>query len=333
MSTSNSCKDDASKSNCECEVNDMLQNMSVVDNEVNIVSVCANCGKEGNDINNLCNKCKQVKYCNAACKKKHRSKHKKACEEHQRLAAEHAAELHDERLFKQPPPKEDCPICFLRMPSLCTGRNYMTCCGKVICCGCIHAIDEIDEEEKCPFCRVPAPEDEEMAEREKKRVEAGDVIAIHYLANNYRDGTYGFPQNYKKALELWHRAGELGYADAYCSIGNAYDRGQGVEVDKKKSVHYFELSAVRGCEVARKNLGCIEECAGNIDRALRHHMISVRSGYTGSLDIIKELYTYGHATTKEDYMKALQLYQEYLDEIKSPQRDKAAAADEKCRYY
>ena len=66
----------------------MLQNMSVVDNEVNIVSVCANCGKEGNDINNLCNKCKQVKYCNAACKKKHRSKHKKACEEHQRLAAE-----------------------------------------------------------------------------------------------------------------------------------------------------------------------------------------------------------------------------------------------------
>ena len=38
-------------------------------------------------------------------------------------------------------------------------------------------------------------------------------------------------------------------------------------------------------------------------------------------------------TTKEDYMKALQLYQEYLDEIKSHQRDEAAAADEKCRYY
>jgi len=59
------------------DVSNMLQNMST-DN----VSVCANCGKEGDDINNICNKCKQVKYCNASCKKKHRSKHKKHCEEH-----------------------------------------------------------------------------------------------------------------------------------------------------------------------------------------------------------------------------------------------------------
>ena len=42
--------------------------------------LCANCGKEGSDVTNTCNKCKSVKYCNAACKKKHRSKHKKACE-------------------------------------------------------------------------------------------------------------------------------------------------------------------------------------------------------------------------------------------------------------
>ena len=41
------------------------------------VEVCANCGKEGSDLN-ICNKCKSIKYCNAACKKKHRSKHKKS---------------------------------------------------------------------------------------------------------------------------------------------------------------------------------------------------------------------------------------------------------------
>jgi len=75
MSTSNSsCKDGASKSNDDgvCDMNDMLQNMNTVDN--NNASVCANCGKEGSsdEINNTCNKCKQVKYCNAACKKKHR---------------------------------------------------------------------------------------------------------------------------------------------------------------------------------------------------------------------------------------------------------------------
>ena len=80
-----------------------------------------------------------VKYCNAACKKKHRHKHKKECEEHVRLAAEHAAELHDIELFKQPPSDDDCPICFLQLPSLGTGRRYQTCCGKVVCSGCIYA--------------------------------------------------------------------------------------------------------------------------------------------------------------------------------------------------
>ena len=67
-------------------------------------TVCAACGKE--DPTNTCNKCKMVKYCNAACKKKHRSKHKKACERR-------AAELHDAELFKEHPPRDDCPICFL----------------------------------------------------------------------------------------------------------------------------------------------------------------------------------------------------------------------------
>ena len=51
--------------------------------------ICANCGKEGSDVTNTCNKCKSVKYCNAACKKKHRHKHKKACERYVAAARKH----------------------------------------------------------------------------------------------------------------------------------------------------------------------------------------------------------------------------------------------------
>lgn len=121
----------ASKSNDDVfEVIGKLHKMSTSDN--NDVSVCANCGKEGDDVNNICNKCKMVMYCNAACKKKHRSKHKKQCERR-------VAELHDKELFKQPPPDEDCPICFLRMPILYTGWTYKSCCGKRICSGCCYA--------------------------------------------------------------------------------------------------------------------------------------------------------------------------------------------------
>ena len=76
---------------------------------------CANCGKEGSNINNICNKCKAATYCNASCKKKHRSKHKMECE--RRVAEMHeeelererrVAELHDEKLFDQPPPNRRC---------------------------------------------------------------------------------------------------------------------------------------------------------------------------------------------------------------------------------
>jgi len=299
-------------------------------------SVCANCGKEGNSGNmnnmNTCNKCNQAKYCNAACKKKHRSKHKKQCERY-------LAELHDEKLFKKPPLlHKDCPICFERMPSYSTGGRYMSCCGQLICSGCIHAPvydDQGNEVAKktCPFCRVPPPSSEKEAiKRMLERVEVGDSIAIANLGSYYRDGTNGYPQDYPKALELWHRAAELGHAVSYRDIAYLYGNGLGVEKDKKKAVHYIELAAMKGYAASRHNLGFMEENAGNIDRALKHFMIAIRDGYADSLNGIKQMYSKGQVT-KDDYADALQSYQVYLSEIKSVQRDKAAATYEHCRYY
>ena len=163
-------------------------------------------------------------------------------------------------------------------------------------------------------------------------MEAGDARAIFSLGCDYRDGSDGFTQDYDKALEYWHRAGELGHAAAYGTIGSAYYKGEGVEVDKKKAKYFVEKAAIRGSVVARHNLGLVEEVAGNYERALKHYMIAVVSGDNDSLKQIKVFYSDGHAT-KEDYRKALQLYQTYLNEIKSDQRDEAAAADEEYRYY
>src|SRR6056300_409743 len=101
---------------------------SLIDNTATN-TVCASCGKEGGNLN-MCNKCNMVKYCNAACKKKHRSKHKKQCERR-------VAELHDEELFKEHPPTDDCPICFLPLPLDGGQTTFKSCCGKTICIGCI----------------------------------------------------------------------------------------------------------------------------------------------------------------------------------------------------
>ena len=201
----------------------------------------------------------------------------------------------------------------------------------------MRAINKVDSK-KCPFCRTPwpvcsTPETyEEVIERLNKRVEAGDADAISNLGGYYAEGRYGLLQDYTKALELWHRAGELGNAGAHHNIGNAYDHARGVEMDKKKARHYYELAAVSGSVEARHNLGSIEGKAGKHNLALKHFMIAVKSGYNKSLEAIRKMVMIRHAT-KDDYMKALKSYQAYMDKIKSEQRDKAAAAKEDYKYY
>ena len=41
----------------------------------------------------------------------------------------------------------------------------------------------------------------------------------------------------------------------------------------------------------------------------------------------------GSSVSKDEYSKVLKAYQSYLDEIKSDQRDAAAAYDEEFKYY
>ena len=251
------------------------------------------------------------------------------------LMCQACKDKHEEALFKPPPPNEDCPICFLTLPSFYLGRKYQTCCGKIICSGCIHAVNKIMKgDAKCPFCRVPTPiSDEEIIEMYKKRVEMDDAEAIYNLGCYYRDGRRGLPQDLDKALGLWHQAADLGSALSYNNIGHAYYLGRGVERDTKKAKHYWELGAIGGNLLARYNLGCLEEEAGNMVRALKHHMIAAGCGYNDSLKKIREFYVNGHAT-KDDYAKALRANQKYIDWIKSDQRDEAAASDSDIyRYY
>ena len=309
---------------------EMLDNMSTADNE-DIISICANCGKEGSDVTNICNKCKSVKYCNAACKKKHRKKHKKECERR-------VAELHDEQLFKQPLSKEDCPICMIPLPPLPMATTYMACCGKVICRGCIYAVQKTRNRKRkatlCPFCRIPAPTSKvEIMERYKKRIDIGDdSTALRNLGCRYRDGEFGLPQSHDKALELWHQAAELGDSTAHFNIGNAYIYGRGVAEDIKKAIHYFELAAMGGNAGARHALGVFEGLDGNHYRAIKHWVIAAGGGDHDSLKAMQGMYTDGHAT-KDDFETALRSYQAYLDEIRSVQRDEAAAAQGDYTYY
>ena len=117
----------------------------------------------------------------------------------------------DEDLFKHPPPRDECPICFLPRPIDDAESQYQSCCGKILCGGCVHAAMHADNRGLCPFCRTPPPtSNREIIERLKERAGGDDAWAMYNLGCYYSDGRYGLRRNMRTAIKLWLRAGELG---------------------------------------------------------------------------------------------------------------------------
>ncbi|KAL7524693.1 hypothetical protein ACHAXR_000676, partial [Thalassiosira sp. AJA248-18] len=196
------------------------------------------------------------------------------------------------------------------------------CCGKIICSGCVYG--EVNARRSaelfCPFCRAPTPtSNEEELERLKKRVEVGDAIAMYSLGCHYQHGN-SVQQDSTKALELLHRAAKLGSAESHHKIAFAYAKGGGVEMDKKKAVYHWELAAMGGDVIARYNLGVFADEAGNMNRAMKHFMISSGCGCDISLKVIQNRFSDGHVT-KDDFEKALRAHKEAKDEMQSYDRD------------
>ena len=158
-------------------------------------------------------------------------------------------------------------------------------------------------------------------------MDKGNGRAYYMLASSYAAGINGMPQDYRKANELYLKGGELGSADAYNSLGQAYRDGDGVEADQKKAKYYLELAAIKGCTNARHNLGNIEFKAGNVVRAMKHYLIAARSGLEESLDMVKHGFIGSGLglglITKDEYANTLRAYHEQHKEMKSDERDKA----------
>jgi len=285
---------------------------------------CAACcdSDDGGGSLKACTGCNLVEYCNKMCQAAHWPAHKKACNER-------VAELFDEKLFKQPPPNEDCPICNLRLPIEEDQKGYQTCCSKMLCDGCVYAntVAAADTDKyKCAFCQTEAPSSDEVRiERLKKRVEANDAQAMFDLGSYYRRGRRGLRIDRAKALELLHKSAKLGNNIAHFTLSLDYQTGDIGEKDTRKATYHRQLGAVAGNVKARYDLGCDEAVAGNVDRAYKHCMISANDGYDLSMKAVQKGYKNGFVT-KDDYAKTIRAYGNSIDEMKSDDRDKVAAA-------
>ena len=308
-------------------VTENFTNMAVLDdNENTSITMCANCGKgeedEGNSLK-FCGACKLVKYCSRQCQATHRPQHKKECKQR-------AAEIYDEKLFQDPPPPEECPICMLPLPLEVDEIQFQFCCGKIICHGCIHAMRDSAGTDVCAFCRTPPTStDEEDINRIKKLMDKGNAEAFFMCGTHYARGSHGMIQNWAKAHELWLQAGKRGCTGGYYNLGISYENGWGVEIDMKKAKHYYELAVMSGHTKARHNLGCLEGKAGNEYQAYRHMILAAKAGLDESLDFVRQGFVHGEIT-KDEHANTLRLYRERQEAIRSDAREiaKAARGDE-----
>jgi hypothetical protein len=159
----------------------------------------------------------------------------------------------------------------------------------------------------------------------KKRVEANDAVAMYNLGRYYQFGMMGLRQDNAKALELYRKSAKLGPHFAHFTLSVCYQDGDMVEKDTRKATYHAQLAAMAGCAHARHNLGCDEHIAGNVDRACRHCMISAKDGFDLSMKAVQEGYKNGFVT-KDDYAKTIRAYGNSIAEMKSDDRDRAAAA-------
>ena len=302
---------------------------------------CAECGKEGGVSLKACKACMSVKYCNATCQHKHWLTHKKECKLR-------SAELRDEVLFKDPPQKEDCSICFLPMPTqlICCASHppatltsvpifdfaiandrladenmymYYPCCGKSICRGCVYSFGQSGNDDKCPFCNADRNKTrEDQIEELTKRVEANDAASIYLLANSYHNGLNGFQQDCANSIELYTRAANLGYKKAHNQLGGIFREGG----DMKKAKFHFEAAAMLGHEAARFNIGVLEYDYGNIERAVKHWTIGASAGDYDSMNHLRINFEEGYVS-RESIDSTLTAYNNSCVEMRSEARDAA----------
>ena len=311
-------------------------------NKIDVVYCCAECGEEGGASLKACKSCMIVKYCNANCQRNHWPKHKKVCKLR-------AAKIRDEALFKDPPAKEDCPICFLPMPvkliccvslppatlssvPICDfamaneelasmgTTEYYSCCGKYICGGCMHSFHESGNSGKCPFCKADlrGKTDGERVEEFMKRVEVNDAASMMVLGTHYYHGQLGLLQERDKAEELWTQAAKLGSSQAHYELGISYHEGGDL---KKKKFHY-EAAAMAGNEVARFNLGFMEYLFGNMERAVKHWTIAASAGHYRAMGTIRDAFENAYVS-REAMNSTLAAYNNSCVEMRSEARDAA----------
>ena len=244
------------------------------------------------------------------------------------------------------PHEDECVLCCYPFPFEPSESIYHTCCGELICNGCITAqkrtliigsnvkkpIGGSKEEESefkkilsskqimvCPFCRTEQPTN---AKEELKRLweridEYKDPKAMRMLGSYYMNGDHGLTKIPKKAEELYQQAYDLGDDIA------AYNLSLQAS-DEARRMKYLEEGVKRGNAHCNNCLGFLAAKSDNYEEAKRQFMSAARSGHKKAMSNLMLIYqTPGSVVSKEDLATTLRTHKAANDTRKSEPREYA----------
>jgi len=260
----------------------------------------------------------------------------------------------------------DCPICCHELPLKKLESFYHTCCGHLICNGCVvgkkrtqlkepqpqfkelgRIIEGTTPEEEqfrlikrygkkiyvCPYCRTsPAACKEETLQRLNDRIEIRNdrdyTIALTQLGCYYNNGECGLSQNLTKAEELYKKAYDLDYPAAAWNLYCLYDNH--CPDQKEKAREYLQRGGMLG------NLECTQVLAnrahdsGNMEEFARLCVKSVRlGGDTQDIDDIWWCYRQ-NLHSKDVVATTLRANKALKDEVTTKRRDFANRYKQFC---
>ena len=205
----------------------------------------------------------------------------------------------DPDLWKPHSLPEDCPVCFVPLPTDVCTSVYLDCCSRTICNACNAENDRAlyitnrkrekkeqpPMEASCAFCRTPVPKNGETStKRILDRVNNGDPRAMLHLSKLYKAGTDHLPKNESKSVELLQRAVDAGSIEAIGMLGLGLLSGEiGLAQDEKKGLEFILYAVRMGDLMSRHSVGMI--CRMNDEHAvaIEHLKLSAAAGYAPSM--------------------------------------------------
>lgn len=220
----------------------------------------------------------------------------------------------------------------LPLPLKAVECTFWSCCGKVICSGCIYDQVEADKKEGritidtmrariCPFCRTEEINNNTI-EKDVKLAKAGNHNAIYRIGSYNFHGEKFLQQDKEEGIKWWRRAAEAGSPWASHNLGVCYMDGEVVGKDVGRALEYFQKSAELGAPQAFVGIGTVLMEKDAVKEAYLNHRKAVICGYSDKrvFDLLRKGYKDGFLT-KEEYAYTLREHQKASDEMKSESRE------------